>query len=190
MLSQAHSSGGAKQGKGTNKDLLLMFEVPVPQDTQKDDWPVVRVRLFDPRPAIATDGENGSPLLFWGDDRESIVPNTTIATPPKLVDQSGQVLWTSDDIPETQERLSVLQIHNPTPGYSTVEIAYVDSKAGLVTPAKQEITVNVSISGAASSQFTVHLGLNSTPCILGSQTCTIRNTKGHVAESLHVAPPA
>lgn len=186
MLSQA-SSGGAVRGKGRNKDLLIAFEVPAAPGTAKQDWPVLRVRVFEPTAGAPKGKGNGTPLLFWGDDREVIVPNATTPLSPNLAFAGrGQVLWTSDDIEGVDTRLSVLQIHNPKPGYWGVEIAYVDSKAGLITPAKPDMAVKVSISGAVNSRFTAQLNLDSDACILGADGCQIRNSNGPIAESLHV----
>src|SRR5258708_1241672 len=77
MLSQARSSGAAIRGTGNNKDLLIAFEVPVAAGTAKDDWPVLRVRVFEPTPNTPKGVGDGTPLLSWGHERAGILPKPT-----------------------------------------------------------------------------------------------------------------
>jgi hypothetical protein len=183
MLSQARSTQGATRGKGTNRDLMISFSVPVSPNTPPEDWPVIRVRVFEPTPA-RPDSVAGTALLFWGDQRESI----TDARPLLVFPDHGEIVWTSDDLPEAHERLSVLQLHNPRPGYARIELAYVDSKSGLVGPLDATMHVKVSVAGAVTARFTVDLALDSKGCVLGAESCSVSNVNGAILNSLQVLP--
>lgn len=186
MLSQARSSASPIQGKGTDKDLLMVFEVPAVTGIPSVDWPVLRVRAFAPTPSPTTNGINSSPLVFWSDESERVLPNSTDLLPPSMVQpDGGQVLWTSNALVGETQRISILQIHNPKPGYWGVEVGYVDSKTGLLSAATRDMSVRISIAGAVSSRFSIRIPLNSV-CNISGDDCQKENLQGKVSKSLRV----